>query len=697
MRNKHDLRCVQVLLAAAFTAGAVLTAQDADTIVLKNDSRKFTILSQIQDPSEAAAFVTVLNSREPAARYKLANDFLTAYPQSWLLPQAYDVVARSAIDLAKYDDAVAAGRFSLRLLPENPSLLILLANVEAQQNSFNQAVQYADDALEYLDEIERPPNMNQSEWNVLKPQLKASAYFAKGRAETSRAHPADLESALADLNKAAAWNPADAEVFYLRAVVELRLQRKNAAASDLAFVFASTHPLREKAKNILAVLCKQMSPSSTSLESFVKTLPARIVDKNLIAAQPPKTSPQILAHGYAGPEACRGCHASEYAAWRKTGMARMFRPYQPANVVGDFSSGSEYTENPELGTIRMGTNEGDKRPYFEFSTHGNGQRFYVDFTIGSKWQQGYATKLADGRVQVFPIEYNLLQKKWINYWKIIDPPGSPRAVIQDFPKLTPATNYQQNCAICHTSQLKVDAAANSDAIEHAVYLQPGIDCEMCHGPSAWHVKNPTQLPFDFRKAANRDTVRVCAQCHRQSSVREIGEGGEMNYSTKENFIPATWLRPYDAFSRKAFYKDGRFRETTFIVESFTRSACYLRGTAQCATCHSPHLANFESNLTSLKYWNNPNEMCLPCHSQYRNQIAEHSHHSADSEASQCVSCHMPRIVNALLFKARSHQIEIPSADLTERFGQQESPNVCLTCHSEKNVAWAKEQLTSWRH
>jgi predicted CXXCH cytochrome family protein len=678
-------------------SGLALRAQDADTIVLKNDSRKFTLLSQIQDPNEVAAFVTVLNSTEPAVRYKLANDFLTAYPQSWLLPQAYDAVARSAIDLAKYDDALAAGRFSLRLLPENPSLLILLANVEAQKALFDRALQDANDALEYLDEIERPPNMNQAEWNALKPQLKASAYFAKGRAETSIARPEDLESALADLNKAAAWNPEDAEVFYLRAVVELRLQRKNVAASDLAFVFASTHPLREKAKNILLVLCKQMSPGSTSLDPFVKNLPARVIDKNLIAEQQRKTSPQILAHGYAGPEACRGCHASEYAAWRKTGMARMFRPYQPANVVGDFSPGSGYSENPELGTIRMGTNERDKRPYFEFSTRGNWQRFYVDFTIGSKWQQGYATKLADGRLQVFPIEYNLLQKKWINYWKIIDPPGSPRAVIQDFPKLTAATNYQQNCAICHTSQLKVNAAASSDAIEHAVYLQPGIDCEMCHGPAAWHSKNPTQPPFDFNKVANRDVVKVCAQCHRQSSVREIGEGGEMNYSTKGNFIPATWLRPYDAFSRKAFYKDGRFRETTFIVESFTRSACYLRGTAQCATCHSPHLANFEENLTSLKYWNNPNEMCLSCHSQYRRRVAEHSHHSADSEASQCVSCHMPRIVNALLFKARSHQIEIPSADLTERFGQEESPNVCLTCHSEKSVAWAKEQLASWRH
>jgi hypothetical protein len=376
----------------------------------------------------------------------------------------------------------------------------------------------------------------------------------------------------------------------------------------------------------------------------------------------------------------------------------MLRPYQPANVMGDFSTGTEYQESAE-DVIRMGV---DKRPYFEFPRAG--QRFYVDFTIGSKWQQGYATKLPDGRLQVLPIEYNVLEKKWINYWKIIDPPGSPRAVIRDFPQFTRATNYQENCAICHTSQLKLDAAAGST--EHAKFLEPGIDCEMCHGPSAWHAKqmakgaaehaDPIEPPFDFRKAANRQGVRVCAQCHRQSAVREIGEGGEMNYSTKRNFVPATWLRPYDAFSRKAFYKDGRFRETTFIVEAFTRSACYLRGSAQCATCHSPHLDHFESNQTSLKYWNNPNEMCLPCHSQYRSRIAEHSRHAAGSEASQCVTCHMPRIMNALLFKARSHQIEIPSADLTERFGQQDSPNVCLNCHAEKSNAWAKEQLAAWR-
>jgi len=57
---------------------------------------------------------------------------------------------------------------------------------------------------------------------------------------------------------------------------------------------------------------------------------------------------------------------------------------------------------------------------------------------------------------------------------------------------------------------------------------------------------------------------------------------------------------------------------------------------------------------------------------------------------------MPKIMNSLLFSAGSHQIdEKPSAAMTARFGQKESPNACLLCHADKGVAWVSEQLRSW--
>ena len=92
-------------------------------------------------------------------------------------------------------------------------------------------------------------------------------------------------------------------------------------------------------------------------------------------------------------------------------------------------------------------------------------------------------------------------------------------------------------------------------------------------------------------------------------------------------------------------------------------------------------------------------MCTSCHSQFRDAtaITQHSHHPAESEASRCVSCHMPRIMDALLFRARYHQIDdIPDAEMTKRFGQQESPNACLLCHTGKSAEWAGQQLSAWK-
>ncbi len=57
---------------------------------------------------------------------------------------------------------------------------------------------------------------------------------------------------------------------------------------------------------------------------------------------------------------------------------------------------------------------------------------------------------------------------------------------------------------------------------------------------------------------------------------------------------------------------------------------------------------------------------------------------------------MPRIMNSVLFRARTHQIDdIPSAEMTRRFSAQESPNACLLCHAEKDARWAELKLQAW--
>ncbi len=240
-------------IAVVFLLAGVLQAQDVDTIVLKNDDQKFTILSQIEDPKESAAFLSIVDAKDANERYANARSFLVSYPKSWLLAEANDALARSAIDLERYDEALSAARFSLRLVPENPSLLILVANLEAQRGQYTSGSRDANAALLYLDEIERPANLSQKDWTALKPQLKASAYFAKARAEVH----SDNQAALHDLNEAVSWNRSDAEVAYLRAIVELRLKKNPEAIADLAFVAQNSTEWEAKADRVLRALAQQ--------------------------------------------------------------------------------------------------------------------------------------------------------------------------------------------------------------------------------------------------------------------------------------------------------------------------------------------------------------------------------------------------------------------------------------------------------
>jgi predicted CXXCH cytochrome family protein len=172
----------------------------------------------------------------------------------------------------------------------------------------------------------------------------------------------------------------------------------------------------------------------------------------------------------------------------------------------------------------------------------------------------------------------------------------------------------------------------------------------------------------------------------------------LNYSTSGQFFQHYTQRPLGEFTRKAFYKDGRLRGTAFMVESLMRSECYKKGNLTCGSCHDPHAADAASNPTSLKFRDHPDQMCLQCHASFgaKEALERHTHHPMASEGSRCASCHMPRIMDALLFEARSHQIsEIPDADTTGRFGESDSPNACLLCHKNQSVSWVKTQLVSW--
>ena len=701
-------KTLRILILASGMAASSL-GQSMDTALFHENAaaQRFSIIDQIQDPRERHDFLKLYGAREPHSRRKLAEDFIANYPQSWLLAQANEIAAKACIDL---DDSAAAlrfGRDSLRLLPENPLLLVPLAGLQVRLGKFASAAASAGDALEYLDQFDRPAAIGAPEWPAIQQDLRASSYFTLGRAAIGEALAAGqqkdqkLHQAETWLLRARALRPGDPEVAYILGLTELSLLKLTDAAYYFVQARNSPGPLQEKAlQNLRRIFQASKLPAGTPFETFLQSAEQH---------GPPASAPGEPAvesaplSAYAGSESCKPCHAAIHASWQQTGMARMFRPFRADDVLSDFQSNNQFSDAAGAVVARMSLQR-DKGYFTMRDPSGEWRAYRIDYTIGSKWQQAYATRLANGEIHVFPIQYSRIQQKWINYWKLIDPPSSPRADVARFTAMEPATNYQINCAPCHTSHLRLNKSGSPGEYE---FLEGGIDCEMCHGPGENHIRainsgakagNAKGYGVqDFRRTTARDFVAICSQCHAQSAVRQPGPLGEVNYPAAGAAFPPKYVsRPYGELARRAFYKDGRFRETTFIAEAFRRSACFRKGQAHCGSCHQPHAPGAASNPVSLKFSGDTDQMCLQCHGKFAGAITAHTHHPAAAEASRCVACHMPRIMNSLMFKARTHRIDdIPDAAMTERFGQEESPNACLLCHADKDAPWAKARLEAW--
>jgi hypothetical protein len=97
-----------------------------------------------------------------------------------------------------------------------------------------------------------------------------------------------------------------------------------------------------------------------------------------------------------------------------------------------------------------------------------------------------------------------------------------------------------------------------------------------------------------------------------------------------------------------------------------------------------------------------NEICATCHSPGGQNgpraasLEEHTHHPANSPGSQCVACHMPKILPELPGGpfVSTHTFHFVTPADTESMG---IPNACDTCHKDKGTSWAATQLASWNN
>src|SRR5579863_5939444 len=260
--QSHLLNRALAGLAMLLVAPTTGVAQEFDAFVSSTSRKPATILDEIDNPAERAAFRALYDSANTKERLSLAETFVSTFPQSWLLAQAYEVAAKAAIEAGDYDRALRDAASSLRILPENPVLMVSVANVQAQKGLAADAARNARDALEDLDRFARPASIDDQAWPEIERRLRASCYFALGRATVSEglAAPSSedrnrlLRQAVSDLSQAASLNPGDSEVFYLAGLAYLSLGDRAGAASQFAAARARGGELQSKAEDQLKKL-----------------------------------------------------------------------------------------------------------------------------------------------------------------------------------------------------------------------------------------------------------------------------------------------------------------------------------------------------------------------------------------------------------------------------------------------------------
>jgi Tfp pilus assembly protein PilF len=194
------------------------------------------------------------------------------------------------------------------------------------------------------------------------------------------------------------------------------------------------------------------------------------------------------------------------------------------------------------------------------------------------------------------------------------------------------------CISCHSSYPRTLPHLEGKYAD----VRPGIGCERCHGPGALHVAerrtaarrdtvfdrtivNPARLPLERR-------LDTCEQCHVHTAVTVPREG-----KTDFSYIPSQPLR-----DQYAFYKVAGSIDIVSHADRLRQSACFIatRSTSrplECATCHNPHLPAPTSQARS--------QPCQSCHTQtaLTQRLARSPSLPEHTPASDCVSCHMPRV------------------------------------------------------
>jgi tetratricopeptide (TPR) repeat protein len=388
---------------------------------------------------------------------------------------------------------------------------------------------------------------------------------------------------------------------------------------------------------------------------------------------------------FVGSVSCRDCHQKFYELWSTSFHGLAMQPYSEKLATEKLT---EQTSAIVVGKDSYIAETGPGQGWVLETTATGKQKYPIEHVMGGKNVFYFLTPLERGRLQTLPVAYDVRRKEWFD---------TAASALRHFPgteedspihwKEQPYT-FNTACYNCHVSQLTTNYDLKTDTY-HTTWLEPGINCETCHGPAGEHNRvfaqaaaagepPPKELHLiSTRQLTNEQNDELCLTCHTKASPVWSG------------FVPGDRLHDHFdvmTYEDDDYYADGRDLGENYTYTSWMMSPCVQGSDITCMHCHTSS-GRYRFKDTAIG-----NNACMPCHKTQVENAPAHTHHPAGSAGNLCISCHMPMTDFARMARS-DHSMRPPMPSLTKQTG---SPNACNVCHTDKSADWADEYVRKWR-
>ncbi|MEN7548748.1 HEAT repeat domain-containing protein [Rapidithrix thailandica] len=374
---------------------------------------------------------------------------------------------------------------------------------------------------------------------------------------------------------------------------------------------------------------------------------------------------------YVGNLSCKSCHEQEYMDWQNSHHDLAMQEANEQTVLGDFNNATFENQGVKTTFIQK---EGKYYVNTE-GPEGKNETYEVVYTFGVTPLQQYLVAFPDGRYQCLRQAWDVEKKQWFDLY-----PDTKVSHKEWLHWSRGGLNWNSMCADCHSTNLHKSFDSQKEEYE-TQWSAMNVSCEACHGPGKKHVEAVGAGEYDAAHAhlyltkniSSQEQVDQCARCH--SRRGQITTHFEHSESFMDQYIPSI-LTP------DLYYPDGQIEQEDYVYGSFLQSKMY-HNNVRCTDCHNPHTLQ----LKALG-----NNLCMQCHEPKKYNTEKHHFHAKDTEASQCVNCHMTGKVYMGNDFRRDHSFRVPRPDQSVKFG---TPNACNQCHTDKDARWAANQVEQW--